>query len=332
MWAGCALLLLAAAASLAARHVEFPGAEPFAASLPGASRPLDHHGFALEIETRYRPHPTSHTLLQVEASYVPRPGVALAESAPAADTAELAYARPPRYQQPPSHFGRVTHPPYIAVTFDTEIPNGREAHRTLDAVLRILRDYQVHSTFFVVGSWARANPEPLRRMVEAGHEVANHSLTHAPFENRSPRELRDELHEVADIVLRETGTPIAPLFRPPYGCIDEPAAQLAERYGYQLAGWTASGQDALSRTHDAKEVVAQVQRNLGPGAVILLHTNRWVTAEALPTILRIIEESGWQAVTVSDLLRRDPTVATRLEGGPLHTCTTHLARAGDAPR
>ncbi|MFQ5664957.1 MAG: polysaccharide deacetylase family protein [Candidatus Binatia bacterium] len=232
-----------------------------------------------------------------------------------------ARARP--YAAPPP---RNIEAPAVALTFDTEIPHGEEASHTLTTVLDTLRDAGVRSTFFVVGWWARANPNMLRRMIAEGHEVASHSFTHQRFENRSVSELRTELQQVADVVLRETGSPIAPLFRPPYGCIDASAVRLLQQDGYRLAGWTASGRDARSKTRTPREVVAAVRAGLRRGGVLLLHTNHWITAAALPEILHLIDARGWKAVTVSELLRRNPATATRLARSGLRDCTLRPRR------
>jgi peptidoglycan/xylan/chitin deacetylase (PgdA/CDA1 family) len=272
----------------------------------------------LEMETHSSPKRT--VSLEIEAVY-PAPLLAI----------EPAYPEPVavvRLTMPtPKPVAEM--PPLVALSFDTEIPHGEEARRTLTQVMNMLREQDVHATFFVVGSWARANPNVLRRLLADGHEIANHSLTHRRFLGRSAREVRAELDQVADIVLSETGAPIVPLFRPPYGCIDDAAAELARRDGYQLAGWTAAGRDAMSRTHTATEVVAAVKPDLRSGGIILLHTNHWITAAALPALLRLIGERGLHPVPVSALLQRDPSSAARLSQGNLRDCTlraAHLTR------
>ena len=221
----------------------------------------------------------------------------------------------------------------VALTFDTEIPHGAEAHWTLANVLDVLQLAGVRATFFVVGRWARANPELLRRLVTEGHEVANHSLTHRRFTAGRPAdELRDELDTVAEIVRRETGAEIAPLFRPPYGCIDERAAGLAREQGYRLIGWTASGGDARSTTTNPADVVATVDTYLRHGGIILLHTNRWLTAAALPEILVRLRARRLLPVTVSELLALESSSADLRLASALRVCGSGLAHAGRGGR
>lgn len=327
-------LSLASVAVLGARRVDLTPAE-WPAAFPNRATAVTSlcastaaRKTFLEVECRYQPqdtrrHDVEHrsspprvASLEVESVY-PAPLLAIEPSYPEPVTVAL------RAMPTPEPVIEV--PPLVALSFDTEIPHGEEARRTLTQVMSTLREANVHATFFVVGSWAAANPNVLRRLLADGHEIANHSLTHQRFAARSAPELRRELDRVADLVLSETGAPIAPLFRPPYGCIDEAAAALARRDGYQLTGWTAYGRDASSLTHSAAEVVATVKPNLQSGAVILLHTNHWITAAALPALLRLIDERHLQAVPVSELLQRDPTGAARLAQSSLRDCTLRTA-------
>ena len=85
----------------------------------------------------------------------------------------------------------------IALTFDTEIPRGGEARQTVNEILDVLAQEHVRTTFFVVGTWARANPEVLRRIADEGHEIANHSFDHRAFAGRQQADLRRDLAQVA---------------------------------------------------------------------------------------------------------------------------------------
>ena len=282
-------------------------------AMPRASAPPHR----LEIERAYDPHgAVALSSLDIETSYrgrqsfsaEPQPEEAIARPALAVAQTEL----PARY---------------VALTFDTEIPNGGEARQTLIQVLDILKQARVRATFFIVGRWAQANPDLLRRMVAEHQEVASHSFSHRPFAQRPLRELSAELSKLENLVRRETGVPLSLLFRPPYGCIGGNAAQLVRQRGYHLVGWDISGQDARSETTSALEVVAAVKRDLHPGGTILLHTNRWITAAALPEILRLLDRQGLDPVQVTQLLQRQPMLARDLSRGAQRQCGTLVAHA-----
>jgi len=253
----------------------------------------------LEAENLY-PSPL-RTALELESSYPLRRAVARAEPAAA-----------------PSRGA-------VALTFDTEIPRSGEARQTVNEILDVLRDERVHATFFVVGTWARANTEALRRIAAEGHEIANHSFDHRPFARRGEADLRLDLGRVAQLVESETGRPIAPLFRPPYGCTDTRAAKLVQREGYAMIGWTAAGADAQGATASPIEVVEMLERDLEPGAVVLLHTNRWITAAALPHLLREIRERELEPLPLSDMLARPDVSRAELERRATRPCGSLLA-------
>lgn len=208
----------------------------------------------------------------------------------------------------------------VALTFDTEIPNGGEAQQTVNEVLDVLRQANVRATFFVVGTWARANGDVLRRMADDGHEIANHSFDHRPYAGRRVGDLQGDLDSVAALVAAETGAAIAPLFRPPYGCLDATAARVVEAAGYALAGWTAAGADARGDTAGPLEVVREIERDLAPGAVILLHTNRWITAAALPLLLDAVGDQGLDVVPLSELIAADEDARTEVARRAVRRC------------
>lgn len=215
-------------------------------------------------------------------------------------------------------------PAPIALTFDTEIPRGGEARQTVNEILDVLRQQNVRATFFVVGTWARANGDVLRRIADDGHEIANHSFDHRAFAHRSAAELRLDLTRVAALVASETGRPIAPFFRPPYGCADATAARLVREEGYAIVGWTATGTDANGSTANAIAVIESLARDLEPGAVILLHTNRWITAAALPDLLDQARQRHLEPTTLSAMLAQAPRADLERRGS--RPCGSVLVR------
>jgi len=219
----------------------------------------------------------------------------------------------------------------FALTFDTEIPRGGEARQTVNEILDVLQREHVHATFFIVGTWARANPEVLRRIAGEGHEIASHSFDHRPCAGRRTADLRIDLQRVAALVESETGHQIAPLFRPPYGCVDQAAVRQAHEQGYTLVGWTATGADAHGSTSSPLEVVASLERNLDAGAVVLLHTNRWITAAALPAFLEEARERRLEPLPLSEALAREAVSRDELERRTTRPCGSLLAHRSHRP-
>jgi peptidoglycan-N-acetylglucosamine deacetylase len=193
-------------------------------------------------------------------------------------------------------------PGTVALTFD-DGPDPVWTPRVLD----ILRRYQARATFFVIGRQASAHPELVTRMYAEGHEVGNHTFTHAADLQRAPPwRFRLELSLTQRIIQAATGHS-ATLFRYPYmgsltdldrsdeGLIDRPAEQ-----GYRLVGQSL---DTLDWARPGAELIAAGALDDPDGKVILLHDgggNRGQTLAALPFILEWLRHRGLRILPLSE--------------------------------
>ena len=188
----------------------------------------------------------------------------------------------------------------VALTFHTNGDLGL-AQQLLD----VLAAHKTVVTSFVVGNWLDANPTWGKKLVDAGHEIANHTYTHPSFLTLSRPAMVDEVVRCRDTLVRLTGTP-GTLFRPS-GTDDGTAAppqmvqDVAGEVGYPIVlGFDV---DPLDYNDPGADVV--VQRTLAalhPGAIVSLHFGHAGTVAALPAILDGIAARGLQTVTASKLL------------------------------
>src|SRR6266576_4130942 len=202
------------------------------------------------------------------------------------------------------------HPGYIALTFD-DGPDPKYTPRILD----ILKQENVPATFFVMGKNGQAHPDLLRRIVNEGHEVGNHTFTH-PNLGEIPARLTDfELNATQRLIEAVTGRSTV-LFRPPYfGDAEadkpeevEPAIR-AKELGYLMIGVRIDHDDwRLPVTADEivdRTVKRAVDNNPDTrGQVVLLHDSggdRSATVEALPKLIHELRARGFRFVPVSDL-------------------------------
>jgi cellulose synthase/poly-beta-1,6-N-acetylglucosamine synthase-like glycosyltransferase/peptidoglycan/xylan/chitin deacetylase (PgdA/CDA1 family) len=198
----------------------------------------------------------------------------------------------------------------IALTFD----DGPDPNWT-PAILDILKQENVPATFFIIGKNAQAYPDLLRRLVNEGHEIGNHTYTH-PNLGEIPASLTElELNATQRLIESETGRSTV-LFRPPYfgdAEADKPQevepALLAQRLGYLMIGVRIDPDD-WQLPVNAKDVVDRtVQRAIDTnpdtrGQVVLLHDSggdRAATVEALPQLIHELRARGFRFVLVSDL-------------------------------
>src|SRR6185312_8577176 len=128
-------------------------------------------------------------------------------------------------------------PHKVALSFD-DGPDSVWTPRILD----VLKKYNVHATFMVIGEEAEQNVGLLKRYVREGHEIGNHTFTHPDISEISPRQLEWELNGTERLFAAELG--IQPLyFRPPYSIDQEPDTtdEAAPAYRIQQMGYTIIG-------------------------------------------------------------------------------------------
>ena len=185
----------------------------------------------------------------------------------------------------------------VALTFD----DGPTAYT--DSVLDLLREEHVPATFFVIGSAVARAPEVTRRMVNEGHELGNHSYSHARMVLMSPSRIRHEV-EGTDSLIRAAGFTRRIHFRPPYGKRLIALPWYLWRTNRTTVLWTLEP-DSWFDERDA--IVRHVVENVSPGAVILLHVeipSRVAGRASLPLIIRKLKQQGYKFVTVSQLMSR----------------------------
>lgn len=186
----------------------------------------------------------------------------------------------------------------VAMTFDDG------PHPTLTPkLLDILKARNIKCTFFVIGRSAKTYPNIIRRMIAEGHEVANHTWTHASLTSRSDAQIRTELQQSEDALVAAAN--YRPhLIRPPYGAINTRIKQLMfSEFGYSTIMWSVDPQDW--RRPGVSVVTSRLVNGAHPGAIMLAHDIHPPTIEAMPAMFDQLLAKGYQFVTVSQLLNME---------------------------
>lgn len=174
----------------------------------------------------------------------------------------------------------------VALTFD----DGVDPVQT-PRVLDVLRRHGVQSAFFLIGERAERHPELVRRMVQEGHLVGNHSYRHGGcFPLLGVRKMEAELRRTDEVLSGITGQPVT-LFRPPFGVTNPTVARAVKKFGYRTVGWSVRSLDTMGRS--SEWVVRRIARRLKPGAVILLHDDRPGSDRLLELVLEQIEREKY---------------------------------------
>ncbi len=167
-------------------------------------------------------------------------------------------------------------------------------------ILDILDRHSIKCTFFVLGVWAEKNPEALKQMAAAGHEIANHSYSHKLPSKSSDDQIWEEIEKCNQAISKITGT--KPMFyRAPSGDYNDTALRMAEEQGMVSIQWSVDSLDWMKNKSKA-DIINRVTGNISSGSIVLFHNDTDYTVQALPEIIGHLQEEGYQFVTVGDLL------------------------------
>jgi peptidoglycan/xylan/chitin deacetylase (PgdA/CDA1 family) len=181
----------------------------------------------------------------------------------------------------------------IALTFDDGPVAG--THDLLDLFSR----EGVRATFFPVGTNVRAHPEIIKRMQAEGHEVGNHTWSHAQLTRLPSSQIRDQIKRTSDAVEKAGG--VRPtLLRPPYGATNAQVAAIAADLGVAQILWNVDPLDWRDR--NAATVTKRVLADADRGDIILSHDIHSTTRAAYSQIVATLKQRGYSMVTVSELL------------------------------
>ncbi len=185
----------------------------------------------------------------------------------------------------------------IAITFDA----AWSADDT-DKLIEILNKHNAKATIFVVGDWVRANPEAVKKFHDAGHEIGNHSDSHALFGKASREIIKEEIINCNTEIEKITGIK-AKVIRAPSGDYDNKSIEITESLGMKMIQWDVDSLDwkKLSVDEMYERVISKTQN----GSILLFHNGVENTSETLDKILNELKKDGYEFVTVSELIYWD---------------------------
>nr|WP_235689526.1 polysaccharide deacetylase family protein [Enterococcus faecium] len=185
----------------------------------------------------------------------------------------------------------------IAISFD----DGPGA-TTTPQLLQILKEKNVHATFFVLGENTAQHPEIVKQTAEAGHEIGNHTYDHQDLAVLSAQSITEEVAKTDTGIKKATGK--TPTFvRPPYGSITSVGASVIRR---PIIEWSVDSEDWKTRNPDL--ILQKIQATVYDGAIILFYDIYPETIRAVPQVIDYLQEQGYRITTVGDLLGHPTTV------------------------
>lgn len=208
--------------------------------------------------------------------------------------------------------------------------------KSLKRILEALKAKGVHATFFVVGMRVKQHPELVKRMIDEGHEVGNHTNEHLRLDLLNEQQVRNQIEFCATNIERATGTHPT-LLRPPGMRMTPAVLKIVLEYGYVTVGWNIGAKDFIPSKKfvevdpslypklgvSPEQIADRVVRQLKPGTIILLH-DMDATANALPLIIDRVRAEGYEFKSTAQMLADLPE--------PVQIVANPPVRAKAAPR
>ena len=198
-----------------------------------------------------------------------------------------------------AYYADITEEKTLYLTFDAGYENGNTP-----AILDALKKHQVPAAFFVVGNYISSEPELIKRMVDEGHIIGNHTYSHPDMSKIAAQDsFKKELEDVEKLYTKITGLEMPKYYRPPQGKYSTANLQMAKDLGYQTFFWSLAYVDWYEDdqpTHD--EAFDKLLTRVHPGAIILLHSTSSTNAEILDALITQWKEMGYTFKSLDELV------------------------------
>lgn len=187
----------------------------------------------------------------------------------------------------------------IYLTYDCGYENGNTA-----PILDALKKHNAPATFFVVGHFLETAPDLVKRMVEEGHTVGNHTYHHPDMSSISNlASFQKEVDDTAALYQEITGQEMTKYYRPPQGKYSTENLKMAKELGYHTFFWSLAYVDWNVDSQPTKEqAFDKLLPRIHSGAIVLLHSTSKTNGEIMDELLTKWEEMGYRFAPLSELL------------------------------
>lgn len=168
----------------------------------------------------------------------------------------------------------------IYLTFDLGYENGYTAQ-----ILDILKEKDVRAVFFATLSYCKSNPDIVTRIINEGHVLGNHSVSHLSMPTLSLEKMESEIMDMHNYILENYNYTMT-LFRPPMGEFSNQSLAVTQSLGYKTVHWSFAYYDYdTANQPEHSTALAKVTNAAHGGAIYLLHavssTNAAILAEVI---------------------------------------------------
>ena len=186
----------------------------------------------------------------------------------------------------------------LYLTFDAGYENGCTAE-----ILDILKEQEVQAAFFLVGNYIEKNADLVRRMVQEGHTVGNHTMHHYDMSRLSDKAaFQKELTDLEALYRDTVGSQMPKFYRPPQGLYSEENLAMAKELGYKTVFWSLAYVDWNNDSQPSREqALSKLLPRTHNGAVILLHSTSRTNAQILGELIEHWKAEGYRFASVEEL-------------------------------
>lgn len=177
----------------------------------------------------------------------------------------------------------------VYLTFDEGYENGYTGK-----ILDVLKEKKVTAVFFITYDYAKSNADLVKRMVNEGHIIGNHSWSHPSMPEVSTEKAKEEITKLHDYVYKNFGVEMN-LFRPPMGEFSEKSLAITQSLNYTSVFWSFAYYDyAVDDQPDKDKAFNRVTQAVHPGAIYLLHAVSKTNTEILGSVIDNIRSQGYE--------------------------------------
>jgi len=170
-------------------------------------------------------------------------------------------------------------------------------------ILDVLKKHGVKATFFVTKMFMDAEPEMVRRMVEEGHTVGNHTVSHKELPTLTDEEIYQEIIVCEERFFEITGTQMPLFFRPPGGAYSKRTMQISKDLGYTTVFWSLAYYDYdLNDQPGKKYVIDHFEEYHHNGAIPLMHNDSSSNKDAMDAVITLLKKEGYRFGSLEELI------------------------------
>jgi peptidoglycan-N-acetylmuramic acid deacetylase len=187
---------------------------------------------------------------------------------------------------------------YVYLTFDC----GYEAGYT-ESIINTLAENDVTAAFFITGHYLNTAEDLVKKMIENGNIVGNHTVNHKCLPNLTDDEIKNEIMKLHNAVYEKIGYEMT-YFRPPKGEFSERTTSLINDLGYTSVLWSSAYDDWDTEKQGREEYgKKKILDNLHNGSVILLHATSKDNSVILDDLIKEIKAQGYEIRSLNDFVR-----------------------------